>query len=200
MAGAFVYPDSPHMRRHGPQGYADYESYRPWLRDECTFRCVYCLQRERWTRVTQAFNIDHVSPQSSDPQAVTEYDNLVYACSRCNGVKGNQEVGDPLETLISESLKLLPSGVLEPVTAEAARLVTGLDLNSPLMVQWRLNVMRIVQLAQEYGPELYLQLLGFPEDLPNLSRRRPPSGNARPQGIRQSYFAKRKRGELPDTY
>ncbi len=46
MTTPFRYPDGPHQRRHGPRGYASYESYRPWLRDEFAFRCVYCLTRE----------------------------------------------------------------------------------------------------------------------------------------------------------
>ena len=47
MNSPFEYPSSPHRRRHGPLGYADYASFRPWLRDEFSFRCVYCLLRER---------------------------------------------------------------------------------------------------------------------------------------------------------
>jgi hypothetical protein len=43
---AFTYPAEPHLRRHGPQGYVDAASYRPWLRDDFAFRCVYCLFRE----------------------------------------------------------------------------------------------------------------------------------------------------------
>ena len=46
MTSPFVYPASPHVRRHGPMGYADHASFRPWLRDEFAFRCVYCLRRE----------------------------------------------------------------------------------------------------------------------------------------------------------
>lgn len=38
-----AYPANSHERRHGPLGYVDYKSYKPWLRDEFTFRCVYCL-------------------------------------------------------------------------------------------------------------------------------------------------------------
>jgi hypothetical protein len=38
----FAYPVIPHVRRHGPRGYVDDEHYNPWLRDEFTFRCVYC--------------------------------------------------------------------------------------------------------------------------------------------------------------
>jgi hypothetical protein len=37
----FEYPLMPHVRRHGPAGYDDYASYRDWLRDEFTFRCVF---------------------------------------------------------------------------------------------------------------------------------------------------------------
>ncbi len=40
MTDPFSYPNRPHVRRHGPRGYANYESYRPWLRDEFSFRCV----------------------------------------------------------------------------------------------------------------------------------------------------------------
>ena len=39
----FDYPAPQEKRRHGPSGYRNYESYRPWLRDEFDFRCVYCL-------------------------------------------------------------------------------------------------------------------------------------------------------------
>src|SRR5205085_2403491 len=45
MTPPFTYP---HVWRHGPRGYADYPSYRPWRRDEFTFCCVYCLLREWW--------------------------------------------------------------------------------------------------------------------------------------------------------
>lgn len=34
MSTPFDYPPEPHIRRHGPRGYSDYGSYRPWLRDE----------------------------------------------------------------------------------------------------------------------------------------------------------------------
>jgi hypothetical protein len=35
---AFRYPQAPHVRRHGPRGYATAEAFRPWLRDEFDFR------------------------------------------------------------------------------------------------------------------------------------------------------------------
>jgi hypothetical protein len=72
----FLYPSQPHVRRHGPQGYADGESYRPWLRDEFAFRCVYYLFREQWGRVVGTFTIDHFLPVSLHPEQERTYDNL----------------------------------------------------------------------------------------------------------------------------
>jgi 5-methylcytosine-specific restriction endonuclease McrA len=84
MARGFDYPGSPHTRRHGPRGYANYRSYRPWLRDEFAFRCVYCLVREQWGRVTGEFDLDHYEPQRLHPHRARDYDNLLYSCSSCN--------------------------------------------------------------------------------------------------------------------
>jgi len=62
MTEPFRYPDAPHVRRHGPRGYADADGFRPWLRDEFCFRCVYCLQREVWGPVRAAYELDHLLP------------------------------------------------------------------------------------------------------------------------------------------
>jgi hypothetical protein len=80
----FVYPSTPHLRRHGPQGYADYGRYLPWLRDEFTFRCVYCLRREQWGRAVAELEIDHFLAVSLRPEFKADYDNLllVYAAQQ----------------------------------------------------------------------------------------------------------------------
>jgi hypothetical protein len=197
---AFNYRNEPHRRKHGPQGYAHYESYRPWLRDEFTFRCVYCLTREQWGRVIGAFDIDHFLPQATNPGLATDYDNLVYGCARCNLIKSSQHVPDPLTVLATDNVRVLPDGILESHSDEAEALILALDLNSPEMVSWRLLWIRIVNLAQKNDADLYRQLMGFPADLPDLSRLRPPKGNFRPNGIAQSCFAQSARGELPDSY
>ncbi len=93
------YPPRQDERRHGPADYARYESYRPWLRDEFDFRCVYCLKREKWGQVTFEFELDHFQPQSLKPRLKLVYSNLVYACRRCNAVKLDQSVIDPLKLL-----------------------------------------------------------------------------------------------------
>ena len=67
----FEYQTAPHIRRHGPGGYQDYDSYRDWLRDEFLFRCVYCLHREQWYDRGATFNIEHFVPVAADLHFLT---------------------------------------------------------------------------------------------------------------------------------
>lgn len=195
----FDYPESRSSRVHGPSGYASYESFRPWLRDEFTFRCVYCLKREVWGQVTGEFELDHFQPQSLAPGLRLDYLNLVYACRRCNAVKLDERVEDPFPVFSPESVAILPDGVIAAATPQATRLIRQLDLNAPRLCKWRVMWMRIVTLAKEQDADLYQRLTGFPDDLPNLGRLRPPQ-NSRPDGIENSWYAKRLRGLLPSSY
>jgi hypothetical protein len=79
------------------------------------------------------------------------------------------------------------------------RLILQLDLNSPSIVRWRVIWMRIVQLAANKDRELYRQLTGFPKDLPDLAKLRPPN-NSRPRGVDQSCHFLRQLGTLPEEY
>ena len=67
MMFPFEYPSEPHQRRHGPKGYADAASYSPWLRDEFSFRCVYCLKRETWTIRKGEFVVENTGKIDSFP-------------------------------------------------------------------------------------------------------------------------------------
>lgn len=60
-------------------------------------------------------------------------------------------------------------------------------------------IQRIVALAYEHDTVLYRTLLGFPNDLPDLSRSLPPF-NSRSEGIKESYFKKFQAGRLPEIY
>ena len=195
----FVYPAMRGQRRHGPAGYAEYTKYRPWLRDEFDFRCVYCLKRETWGQVTFDFELDHFKPQSLNPHLKLAYHNLVYACRRCNAVKHEQAVSDPFILLTGSRVTTLVDGSLKARDIETDRLIRQLDLNSPKLNRWRVMWMRIVDLAKDRDRNLYLQLVGFPDDLPNVARLRPPR-NDREEGIEESWFARRRRGQLPDAY
>jgi 5-methylcytosine-specific restriction endonuclease McrA len=124
-------------RRHSPSGYASYERYRPWLRDEFDFRCVYCLKRETRGQVTGEFDLDHFEPQSLNPRRQLDYLNLVYACRRCNSVKRDQTVGNPFDLLHSDNIVTRPGGSLHASDHESLRLIRQLDLNSPRLKHWR---------------------------------------------------------------
>ncbi len=121
----YDYPSVPHTRIHGPDGYTNYTSYKDWLRDEFEFRCVYCLNREKF-RLNDAVR--------------TEFRRWLIALHRSSAEK--------------------PDG-------DTARLMHELN--------------------------------GFPFDLPDLSKLRPPA-NSKSDGIAHSHFERKKRGELNDEY
>jgi hypothetical protein len=145
--------------------------------------------------MTAGFEIDHFEPQSVNPHRRVDYLNLVYACRRCNLVKLDQPIADPFVLLTAERITILPDGTLHTSDVEAQRLALQLDLNSPERIDWRVQWMRIVALAAERDRDLWETLVSLPDDLPNLSRLRPPA-NSRQEGIRESWFERRSRGEL----
>jgi hypothetical protein len=196
----FDYPAAPHARRHGPRGYLALESYRPWLRDEFSFRCVYCLTRERWEGTAARFAIDHLRPVSRYPALARDYDNLYYTCVGCNAIKGDQEVADPTQVLLRSTVAIDDAGVLIPQTMQAAELIEQLNLNYPALCQRRQLLVAAIRVFREHEPELHQRWLSYPDDLPNLSRLRPPGGNTRGSGIAQSRLALRQRKQLDATY
>ena len=195
----YAYPSTRHHRRHGPAGYLDVESFRPWLRDEFAFRCVYCLERETWSNVVAGFDLDHFVPVSAWPEKRLEYDNLLYACRACNAVKGDQRVPDPLRTLLGDAVAVHDDGHIQGLSRPARRLIDLMQLDRPAYVARRRLLQRILAVAQTGDWVLYRTLLGFPNALPDLSRLRPPS-NSKPRGVEQSFFTQRLRGQLAETY
>ena len=200
MTAPVAYPTSPHVRRHGPRGYAGYESYRPWLRDEFTIRCVYCLPREAWTLISGAYAIDHFVPVASRPDLEAEYDNLLYACIPCNLAKGSSETPDPLSVLVGDGVSVSGGGVIHGTTPEASRLIELLGLNRVRAVEFRELWIGIVRLAAKFDQDLFRRVVGFPSDIPDLSSLEPPGGNTRPGGVAASYSEQKKAGTLPETY
>ncbi len=196
----FNYPATPLVRRNGPVGYQAYHSFRPWLRDEFSFRCAFCLRRERWEPDPRVFEIDHLRPMSGFPGLTVEYTNLVYSCTVCNGAKGAEAVPDPSQVLTTAAVSVRPDGTLVPQTPVARRLVRQLDLNDPPFVEWRRQMIRIVELAAVHDPALHQSLLAYPDDLPDLSVLKPPGGNQLPAGVATSHFQRRANGTLAEQY
>jgi hypothetical protein len=200
MTTPFVYPPAPHVRCHGPLGYADTASFRPWLRDEFSFRCVYCLLREQWCRVRGIYDIEHHLPIVLHAGLALDYENLLYACATCNATKGSREVADPLVVLTNSNVHASEDGMLHAFNSDAARLIRILGLNSKQSVEFRLLWIGIIALAAKYETDLYRQLMGYPSDLPDLQMLQPPDGNSRPDGVTNCFHAQRTKGMLPATY
>jgi hypothetical protein len=146
------------------------------------------------------FVVEHFLPVTSHPEHGTEYRNLVYACVSCNLTKAQHHVPDPTQVLLQESVVVHEDGRIEARTKEAGKLIDKLLLDSDDCRAFRRRWISIIRLAQKHAPDLYQELLGYPDDLPDLSPLRPPGGNDRPQGIEQSHHARRSRGDLPQIY
>src|SRR5688500_10301631 len=161
----FQYPVQLHQRQHGPHGYLDAESYRPWLRDEFSFRCVYCLVREQWGRVTRSFDLDHFVPVASAPSRRLDYDNLLYACATCNAVKGSAPAPDPCVAFVRDGVSVSEDGTMVGHTVHARRLIRQLGLDSAESTEFRRMWIDILALAYRYDRELYSRLRSYPGDL-----------------------------------
>jgi hypothetical protein len=196
----FEYPTVPHARRHGPAGYTDYGSYRDWLRDEFIFRCVYCLQREQWCGRGTTFHIDHFTPVAADEDRECEYENLLYACATCNEAKNAiRDVPNPCEVPFRDCLRILPNGHVEALNDDGEKLRRILGLDSDKSVAYRSRWMRTIEMLRTTAPDLYQEFMGFPDDLPDLRKKR-VSNNTKPEGVANCYFALRERGLLPPMY
>lgn len=196
----FEYPAHCHVRRHGPGGYKNYGSYRDWLRDEFTFLCIYCLQREQWLSRNGTFHLDHFVPMSIDPDGKCEYTNLLYACATCNEAKSDiLGLPDPCKVSYHQCLYITPEGRVRALNEHGERLRQVLLLDSESNVRWRSRLMRTLGALQEAYPALYQEYMSFPEDLPDLRVKRVVR-NDKPDGAVNCYFALRERGELPATY
>lgn len=198
----FEYPTGPHTRRHGPDGYFDYDSYRDWLRDEFTFRCVYCLHREKWYGRTATFHTEHFIPVSVYPKGKCKYTNLLYACSTCNLAK--QDIAgmpDPCKVAFHECLLIHKNGEIEALDKNGQKLRDALRLNNKSNTEHRRRWMRTLEALKSSHPLLYQEYMGYPDDLPDLRtpKKRAPK-NTKPEGAKNCYFALRERGDLQATY
>ena len=203
----FTYPTTAHVRRHGPRGYKEYQAFKPWLRDEFAFRCVYCLLRERWFPpfFSALFSVDHLVPQSRSPALPGVYENLVYACVACNARKQDAwPFLDPCAEPLNEHLQIRQDGTIEGRTVAGQRTIKILQLDRQELSHFRRELLELERIAAAHPrsqtTQRFRELMSFPDDLPDLALLRPPEGNGRSQGVGESYFAKRQQGILAESY
>jgi len=195
----YAYPAGPHLRRHGPTGWKDYSRYRPWLRDEFTFRCVYCLNRERWMDMRRGFQIDHFIPQKLRPDLHAEYNNLIYLCAACNNLKGAATLPDPCFVALAACLRFHRDGTVEALHPDGDAIIERLELDDPQLIEWRRRKIGGILSDSAADWPRFVEEMRFPNDLPDLTADVPP-GNSRPQGVAESWHARRQAGTLPEVY
>ena len=205
----FAYPSVPRAPLHAPAGYRDPSSYKPWLRDDFAFRCLYCLVRERWHARPlghDSFGVAHVIGRAAATDLTTDYANLVYSCNACNYLKGEKPLPvDPLADPLGHHLAVGDDGSVVALTARGGELISLFDLNDANRVASRrekLDIIR-VKVAEPHDPvidRIFRRAFGYPDDLPDLAALRPPGGNAHAGSEAASHFARRARGELPAVY
>jgi hypothetical protein len=198
MTAPFDYPEAPLVRRHEPRGYTKAASFRPWLRDDFSFRCVFCGVREPWQPTD--LDVEHFEPTVRVPARALDYRNLLYACRACDAKKGSRAVPDPTLELLRGVVRMDDTGTLIANSPAAREIILVLALNTRRQRTFRRMLTEVVRLAGDHDPAIYRQLMGYPDDLPDLSRLRPPGGNGKPEGVASSYFERRLRGELPESY
>ena len=147
----FTYPRSFHVRRHGPRGYRNYRAYKPWLRDEFDFRCVYCLWRERWCADgDHAFSVNLLLPRTTHPQRLCDYDNLVYACCQCNALKQDAPaVINPCAEGLGQHLELQSDGSVRALTEHGAEQIALCRLNRPRLLEARRMMLELLRMLEE---------------------------------------------------
>lgn len=191
MPFPFAYPLSPLIRRHGPGGYANWEEYRDWLRDEFEFRCVYCLRRERWIGRLAVFAIDHIVSRANggDPLA---YSNLAYACVRCNSAKSDNPVPHPEQTAYGRCVEMDDNGNIRCLrrSREGRMLMRSVRLAEPEITRLRRDELRYLRNLFRHEPERFRERMSYPDDLPDLKSRKPKT-NSKPESWRSSAHARK---------
>jgi hypothetical protein len=82
---------------------------------------------------------------------------------------------------------------------QGQRLIDELVLDHPKFTELRRRIIKMLKIYAENDWPEFVAWMRFPEDLPDLARDVPPT-NTRPEGIAHSWFAKKKRSELPEVY
>lgn len=198
----FTYPDKPHVRRHHPPPRTNYRDYKPYLRDEFVFRCVYCRGRELWMYRQRNAGVEHWKAKSTHPEGRTDYSNLLYVCNGCNtdrGTKPLKETWHPEKHPWAEHLGVSQStnernfGRVKGRTRRGVAIRMALCLNHDELIESRRRYMKlyasVCRLMKHSEEEVRMvgriqcrELFGFPKNMPELIG---AEGASRPYGSRE---------------
>jgi hypothetical protein len=200
----FAYPNAPHVRAQGPRSYQRYKAFKPWLRDDFVFRCVFCLTREVWYPSGQnAFHVEHLKPRSRAPELALDYGNLVYSCGDCNSFKQDQwPILDPCRNAYGAHFHVNEDGTIEGLSTAGWRVIRFLRLDRDKLTEFRRTKIFKIKTFWElqHEPDMEANLkdeLRYPSHLPKLNRRQ---ANSRRSNIAMSHFERKLRGDLAEIY
>jgi Restriction endonuclease len=195
----FRYPSEIHVRKHAPKGYKQWNDFRDWLRDEFDFRCVYCLCRETWGRRRATWVVEHVIPRTISPDLALDYNNLVYSCASCNSAKSSKNIPDPCKCMYGDLIYVSEDGCIHALNAEGKKLIRVAALDEGDLNKFRKMIIDLIKEYKKSDREKYKTWMGFPDDLPDLSKKKVPE-NGNPESYKICRYYQRAMANLPDIY
>lgn len=135
----------------------DYTQFRPFVREDFSECCAYCLLHELLAGGADNFELDHFRPQSLFASLVNDFYNLFYACHVCNRHKSNSwpsaelaVAGYRFVDLCRENFSThfieLESGEWKPLTEAGFYTQARLGLNRRHLVRVRALLREIARL------------------------------------------------------
>ena len=84
------------VKRTCKERFDEYQKYRPYLEEDFDKRCCYCNMSSEL--LTIPYHVEHFIPrkvfEGKKDSLLTNYDNLLWACPKCNLSKGDKYKGD----------------------------------------------------------------------------------------------------------
>jgi hypothetical protein len=167
-------------REPAPLSTNDYRRFRPYIREDFSTCCAYCLLTELLGSGKENFELDHFKPRSRFPELVSEYKNIYYACHVCNNIKRDSW---PLNELADQGYRYFDpcyddfsahfeesDGRWEPTTRVGEYSVERLRLNRDHLIQVRrLLIQRLDELGEppvDWNRPLRLQITAIERPSP----------------------------------
>ena len=100
---------------------------------------------------------------------------MLYARRTCNEAK-QAIIGlpDPCQVAFHNCLRVMADGRIDPLNPDGEKLEQVLRLNSVSNLRNRFRWMRMLAALSVSDQKIYQELMGFPEDLPDLRAKRAP--------------------------
>jgi hypothetical protein len=147
-------------RRPNPPTRRNYQAYKPFLREDFEYRCVYCDVHENELGGPRIYTVEHFKPKSIFTELETTYTNLLYGCAICNTYKGNDWPSndpladgkgyiDPCDHDYADHIALSPESKFEGQTDVGRYMIKRMHLNRPQLITVRKDRLKWETLCKE---------------------------------------------------